>query len=94
MLSPIENPRYLLIAKNIFKKYNYKLSFACPSAIGKKKEYVEVLAKHLKLAARGFEPVFTHCESGRRLILKCRKKSYITANYKQMNKKYKVSHWN
>ena len=94
MLSPIENPRYLLIAKNIFKKYNYKLSFACPSAIGKKKEYVEVLAKHLKLAARGFEPVFTHCESGRRLILKCRKKSYITANYKQMNKKYRVSHWN
>ena len=94
MLSPIENPRYILISKNIFKRYNYELSFACPSIIGKKKEYVEVLAKKLKATTGNFEPVYTHREDGRRLILKCRKRSYITFNEKAMGKKYKVSHWN
>lgn len=94
MLSPIENPRYILISKNIFKRYNYELSFACPSIIGKKKEYVEVLAEKLKATTGNFEPVYTHREDGRRLILKCRKRSYITFNEKAMGKKYKVSHWN
>ncbi len=94
MLSPIENPRYILISKNIFKRYNYELSFACPSIIGKKKEYVEVLAEKLKATTGNFETVYTHREDGRRLILKCRKHSYITFNEKAMGKKYKVSHWN
>ena len=94
MFSPIENPRYILISKNIFKRYNYELSFACPSIIGKKKECVEVLAKKLKSTTGNFEPVYTHCKDGRRLILKCRKRSYITFNEKAMGKKYKVSHWN
>ena len=40
LLSPIENPRYLLIGKGLFGGYNYKLSYACPSILGKKKEYV------------------------------------------------------
>ena len=93
MLSPIENPRYILISKNMFKRYNYELSFACPSIIGKKKEYVEVLAEKLKATTGNFEPVYTHREDGRRLILKCRKRSYITFNEKAMGKKYKVSHF-
>jgi hypothetical protein len=94
MLSPIENPRYILISKTKFNRYNYKLSFACPSIIGKKKEYVEVLAERLKATIGNFEPVYTHREDGRRLILKCRKCSYITMNEKAMGKKYRVSRWN
>lgn len=94
MLSPIENPRYILIAKTKYNRYNYELSFACPSIIGKKKEYVQVLAKQLKGTTGNFEPVYTHRENGKKLILKCRKYSYITFNEKAMNKKYKVSHWN
>lgn len=93
MLSPIENPRYILIAKTIFNRYNYGLSFACPSVIGKKKEYVQILAKQLKSTTGNFEPVYTHRENGRKLILKCRKHSYITFNEKAIRKKYKVSHW-
>ncbi len=92
MLSPIENPRYILIAKTKFQRYNYELSFACPSIIGKKKEYVEVLAEELKSTTGTFEPVYTHHEDGRRLILRCRKRSYITFNEKARGKKYKVSH--
>ena len=93
MLSPIKNPRYLLIAKRGPRRYNYALSFACPSVIGRKKEYVEVLAEELKKTTEFFVPVYVHCEEGRRLILKCRKKSYITYNEKHLNSKYKVSHW-
>ncbi len=93
MLSPIENPRYVLIAKRKLKGYNYKLSFACPSIIGKKKEYVEVLAEKLKATTGNFEPIYTHREDGRKLILKCRKHSYITLNEIAMDSKYKVSHW-
>ena len=93
MLSPIENPRYILIAKTKFKRYNYELSFACPSIIGKKKEYVEVLAEKLKATTGNFEPIYTHREDGRTLILKCRKRSYITFNERATGKKYKVSHF-
>ncbi|MBO5269247.1 MAG: hypothetical protein J6B77_00570, partial [Clostridia bacterium] len=93
MLSPIENPRYLLIAKSWLRGYRYALSFACPSVIGKKKEYAEVLARHLKASTGNFDVVYAHREDGRRLILKCRKHSYITFNERAMGKKYKVSHW-
>lgn len=93
LMSPIENPRYILISKTRLKGYNYELSFACPSIIGKKKEYVEILAKNLKATTGRFEPVYTHRENGRRLILKCRKNSYITHNEKIKNRKYRVSHF-
>lgn len=93
LLSPIENPRYILIAKTKFGGYNYGLSFACPSIIGKKKEFVEVLAEKLRATTGNFKPVYTHREDGRKLILKCRKKAYITQNEKTLSRKYKVSHW-
>lgn len=93
MLSPIENPRYILIAKKKTGGYNYELSFSCPSVIGKKKEYAAVLAEKLKEGTGNFEPVYTRNEDGRKLILKCRKNAYITFNQKAMDKKYKVSHW-
>lgn len=93
MLSPIENPRYILIRKSKFFGYNYVLSFACPSIIGKKKECAQVLADKLKATSGKFEAVYTHREGGRKMILKCRKHAYITQNEKAINRKYKVSHW-
>ncbi len=93
MLSPIDNPRYILIGKTRFGSFNYELSFACPSVIGKKKEYVEVLAGKLKGNTGDFEPMYTRLENGRELILKCRKSSYITLNEQTIYKKYKVTHW-
>lgn len=93
MLSPIENPRYIIIKKNIFGKYEYEVSFACPTIIAKKKEYANILAENLRNSTGNFDAVYTHCEQGRSFILKCRKKSYITFNEKAMGKKMKVSHW-
>ena len=93
LLSPIENPRYLLIGKGLLGGYNYKLSYACPSILGKKKEYVEILARKLQSGAGKFQPVYTHRENGRELILKCRRRSYITRNQTTLDKKYRVSPW-
>ena len=93
MLTPIENPRYILISKNVFGRYDYLRSFACPSIIGKKKEYVSVLAEKLKHTTGNFEPIYTHREDGRKMILKCRRRSYISFNEREMNKKFRVSHF-
>lgn len=93
MFSPIENPRYIVIKKNIFDKYKYKLSFACPSIIGKKKEYVEVFVSNLKDSSGRFDAVYTHRENGREFILRCRQNSYITFNERQIDNKYKVSRY-
>ena len=93
MLSPIENPRYILIGKTIFNTYDYSLSFACPTVIGKNREYVDILADKLSESTARFEPVFAHREGGRKLILKCRKHSYVTSNKRAMDQKYKVSHF-
>ena len=93
MLSPIQNPRYILIAKHFGKKFDYRLSFACPTVIGKRKEYVEILAEKLKRLTANFVPVYAHKEEGRKLILKCRKRSYITYNERVVKGKYKVSRY-
>jgi len=93
LLSPIENPRYILIRQNIFKKPDERVSFACPTIIGQKKEYVEEFDKELQKHTGKFLLVYTRNEEGRKFILNCRKKSYITLNYKQINKKHKVSNW-
>ncbi len=93
MLSPIDNPRYILIKKQVLTGYNHKFAFACPSAIGKKKEYVEVLAEKLRRSTGKFIPIYTRTEKGRAFILSCRKRSYITSNHKMIDKKYKVKRW-
>jgi superfamily II DNA or RNA helicase len=93
LLSPIENPRYIMIKKNIFGSYDYTMSFACPTVLGKNKESAEVLKKYLKGNTANFELVYTHNPEGRKFLLKCRKNSYITQNDKQINKKNKVTTW-
>lgn len=93
LLSPIENPRYILIKLNTIKEYEYRCSFACPSIIGQKKETAEIFQKYLKKQSAELKLVYTRSEQGRKLILECRKKSYISLNEQQLNKKYKVTNW-
>ena len=90
LLSPIENPRYLIIKKNIFGKYDYSNSYACPSIISKNENGVDCLRKHFK-AIGNIDVVYAYYDYGKKLSLKCRRKSYITKNYKQIYKKYKLT---
>ncbi len=93
LLSPIENPRYILARKNIFGEVDERCSFACPTIIGQKKEYAEEFINYLQTHTGKLILVYTRNEEGRKLILDCRKKSYITRNHKELNKKHKVSNW-
>lgn len=92
-LSPIENPRYILIKRNALGGYCYRQSYACPSAIGRKQEFAAVLARKLRADTGRFALVYTRNEGGRAFILKCRRRSYITADRRMIDRKYKVSHW-
>jgi len=90
LLSPIVNPRYVIVKKMQFFKYSsllYNESFTCPSVIANKKENVACLAKHLSLTTGHFEPVYTRNEEGREILLRCRKNSYINRNQKAIRGK-------
>ena len=90
LLSPIDDPRYLLIGTKGISKLtsrNYVQSYACPSIIAVNKETAEILAKNLKSAGGKFELVFTRNENGRKELFKCRKYSYINANGKMIRNK-------
>ena len=93
LLSPIDNPRYIIIAGTKRGLFRYSLSFACPSVIGRKKEYSELLAKNLRNTTGRFHAVYTRTEAGRRLIIKCKQRSYISRNEKMMNRTLKVMHF-
>lgn len=83
LLTSIDNPRYLLIKQYRFlfiSRMDFSQSYACPSIIANKKENVEVFEEHLRSAAGRFSVQFTRSEKGRKLLLKCRKKSYINRN--------------
>lgn len=92
-LSPIDNPRYIVIKRGLLHKYNYKYSFACPSIIGKNKETADLFNKYLSKIIGKYELVYTRHENGRKFILKCRIKSYISYNAKKVNNKHKISRW-
>lgn len=88
MLSPIDDPRYILVAKKSVG-YDWTHSYACPSIIGNKKENAEVLA--LKLRGIGkFDLVYTRNREGRNARFYCRKNSYINLNSKLVKNKKTV----
>lgn len=72
LVTPIKKPRYLLVPKNgkIEEKCQYAL--ACPSAIGRNKEFITILEKHLKKNIGILEAVYTGNEKGREFLRYCR----------------------
>ena len=80
LLSPIDNPRYVLIKNN-----NYSDSFSCPSVIANKKENAEMLASLLNKKSKGFNVVYTRNENGRKIMLMCKKYSYMNTNKSRVN---------
>ena len=94
LLSPIDNPRYLLIPRGRFGGYSYRYALACPEVLGTKSEYAECLANKLKSSMGNIDTVYTRSEKGRKLILTCRQASYITYNEKILYRRRKrVSRW-
>lgn len=90
MLSPIDDPRYLLILKKR-EKLDSTQSFSCPSILSQKKAMVELFAENLEGRVGDFGIVYTRNEFGRKTLLKCRKKSFLNENDKLIKKRKKVS---
>ena len=94
LLSPIENPRYLLIPRSRFGGFRYRYALACPEILGTKSEYAECLAKNLKRSMGNMQTVYTRTDRGRKLIIACRRLSYITYNEEMLYGRNKhVSRW-
>ena len=75
LLSPIDNPRYLLIRLLPLFGFSRRLvaqSYACPTLFGAKKETAELFRKELEKSGDGFELVYTRSPEGRKLLLSCR----------------------
>lgn len=70
MMSPIEKPRYLIVP--IKGKDRYRYTLACPSIIGKTKEFVTILERLLEKNLGRVEAVYTGYEEGRKVLNKCR----------------------
>lgn len=81
LLSPIDNPRYVVLAQK-GNRYNYKMSYACPSLIGVNKENAEILANQLKRMGLTYGTIFTRSQDGKKELIKCKKCSYINRNSK------------
>lgn len=80
LLSPMKNPKYIIIKKNIHGHYDYNYSFACPTSLAKNAEIVNVFKDKLKHAIGSMDVKFVYTEDGRKLLVKCRKRSFITRN--------------
>lgn len=96
LLSSIYNPRYILIKTygiTKFSKLQYSHSYACPSVIATRKENVEILATYLKKYTGKFSPFYTRNETGRKVLLKCRKRSYINLNEDIIRRKKVTNIW-
>ena len=90
MFSPIRNPRYVCLPVVLGIK-SYWRAMACPEILGAKKEYAEKLIHNLKRLTGKLCVVYTRTEKGRRLILKCRRRSYISKNYALINNTRQIS---
>jgi hypothetical protein len=93
MLSPIDDPRYLIVASKNSSgkiKYNYVFSYACPSVLSTNKEIAEIFKRHLKSTGANFDLIFTRNQNGRKELFKCKKASYINLSKKSVKNKRKV----
>jgi hypothetical protein len=72
ILSPIENPRYLLVRKTPLGPLLRQDYHAVPKALGRKKDLAEHFARMWSKFVGPVELVYTRSEEGRKLLLRAR----------------------
>jgi superfamily II DNA or RNA helicase len=89
VLSPIDNPRYLLARSKIwrFLREDY---FTVPDVLARKKEFAEMFAQRWKRLVGPVELVYTRTPEGRKLLLRARSHSLSAAFQKRAER---VSCW-
>ena len=87
MLTAIDNPRYVIIRKPILFRYlSYANSYACPTVISTNKENANEFLRNIKRQAGNFELIYTRSVSGRKHLVKCKKRSYLNRNEVYLNR--------
>lgn len=89
ILSPIDNPRYLLARRKIWKVFREDY-FAVPDALARKKEVAEMFTQRWKRLVGPVELVYTRTPEGRKLLLRARNHSLSGAFQKRAER---VSSW-
>ncbi len=89
ILSPIDNPRYLLARRKIWRVFREDY-FAVPDALARKKEVAEKFTQRWKRLVGPVELVYTRTPEGRKLLLRARNHSLSGAFQKRAER---VSSW-
>ncbi len=76
LLAPIEKPRYLIIPKRCSKKQKYRFAFACPSVIGKTKDFAKVLEWNLEKVLGDMKLIYTGNGEGSMFLHRCKNAQY------------------
>ena len=90
MLSPPDNPRYLLIRRLRTLGISVLLQgqcYACPSVLGVNKERAERFKMHLERNFEQFELVYTRSEEGRKTLLQCRRAVWENGKLRPVRRK-------
>ncbi|NLL63274.1 MAG: DEAD/DEAH box helicase family protein [Ruminococcaceae bacterium] len=90
LLSPIDNPRYLIVKSNtgLFrKKFDYTQSYACPSILATNKDTTSILKGYLARYIDEYELIYTKSESGKKVLENCVQKSYLTTSKNKVESK-------
>lgn len=77
MLSPIENPRYIMVRAGWFGRLLWKWSFACPSVIARNDISVKLFAKHLRMSMGIMKFQYTRRDPGRKYLIFARNHAYL-----------------
>jgi hypothetical protein len=78
ILSPIDNPRYLLARRKIWRVFREDY-FAVPDVLARKKDSAETFAQRWKSLVGPVQLIFTRAPEGRRLLLRARNHSLSAA---------------
>ena len=76
LLAPIEKPRYLIMPKRCSKKLKYRFAFACPSVIGKTKDFAKVLEWNLEKVLGDMKLIYTGNGEGSMFLYRCKNAQY------------------
>jgi hypothetical protein len=89
ILGPIDNPRYLLARRKIWRIFREDY-FAVPDVLARKKEFAELFAQRWKGLVGPIQLVYTRTPEGRNLLLRSRNHSLSGAFQKRAER---VSCW-
>lgn len=87
MLSPIRNPRYVLVRGGWFRRLLWRWSFACPTIIAKNDVFVKVFEKYIRRSMGSMKFQYTRRDPGRKYLIFARNRSYLNNRNKPCEKR-------